>query len=73
MLIYLSRCTLLPVIITLVNCFSVRVATGLQTVLTVAKLVAIIIIIFAGFVMMGLGKLIVYLYFVAIKNSSASI
>ena len=47
---------LFTVIITVINCFSVRIATGLQNVLTIAKLAAIVVITFGGFVMMGFGK-----------------
>ena len=42
--------------LTILNCASVRIAVILQNVLTVAKLIAIVIIIFGGFVQLALGN-----------------
>jgi L-type amino acid transporter 9 len=47
---------LFAVILTILNCASVRIAIIVQNVLTVAKLVAVVIIIFGGFVQLGLGN-----------------
>ena len=38
-----------------INIYSVRLATMVQNVLTVAKIIALIIIIFGGFAMLGKG------------------
>lgn len=46
---------LFVVVLCVINCFSVKIATGLQNVLTCAKLLALVIIILGGFVMMGQG------------------
>ncbi|ELU11785.1 hypothetical protein CAPTEDRAFT_97936 [Capitella teleta] len=45
----------LILMLAILNCASVRIAVIVQNVLTVAKLVAIVIIIFGGFVQLGLG------------------
>ena len=43
----------------MVNCLSVRLATGLQNILTGAKLVAVVIIVIACFVKLGQGNFLV--------------
>ena len=46
------------VVIVVINCASVRLATWLQNILTIAKLLAIIIIVLVGFAQLGKGLLI---------------
>ena len=43
------------VLITLINCLSVKASIYLQNILTIAKLAAIVIIIIGGFVKLGQG------------------
>ena len=40
-----------------INIYSVKLATVVQNVLTVTKIIALIIIILGGFVMLGKGKI----------------
>lgn len=45
----------IAVLLMLVNCFSVRIATSVQNFLTLAKVLALIIIVIGGFVNLGKG------------------
>ncbi len=44
------------VIITSINCYSVKLAARIQVIFTVAKVVALLIIIIGGIVRLGQGK-----------------
>ena len=50
------------VILTVVNAVDVKWATRVQDIFTYAKLLALVLIILTGFVQLGRGKLLIYLY-----------
>ena len=55
-------------VITFINCFGVKLATKVQNVFTVAKLVVIAIIIAGGFYMIGKGEYFILYIFTLIDT-----
>lgn len=51
-----------PVLITTVNCLSVKLAAFVQNFLTAAKLLIIFVIVVAGIVMLAQGVLVCYIH-----------
>ena len=47
----------MTVLLAALNCYSVKIATNIQIIFTIAKLIAIVIIIIGGIVMLAEGKL----------------
>jgi amino acid transporter len=54
----MSICCLFSVLISFINCYSVKLATKVQNFFTVTKLIAIAIITVGGAVMISKGKLL---------------